>query len=54
MKQFFDITENWRQKFKFLENEKRFYGEVVNKKSKSLFLKGFQVPKIVSGLRMRL
>ena len=52
IKLFCYMTEKSRQKFKQLENEKSFRGEI--KKQFSSFLKGFQLPKIVSGLRVRL
>ena len=42
------MTKKLRQKVKYFENEKR------NKKHFSSFLKAFQLPKIVSDLRMRL
>ena len=41
------LTEKSRQKFKYLENEKLLRWQ---KKRFSSFLKGFQLPKIVSGL----
>ena len=44
------MTNQSTQKFKYLENEKSFERE---KKHFSLFLKGFQLPKIVSDLRVR-
>ena len=43
------MTKKSRQKLKNLENEKRW-----NKKHFSSFLKGFQLPKIVSDLRVHL
>ena len=49
---FFYMTKKSRQKFKCLEKEKSFQGEI-----KSIFLsflKGFQLPKIVSDLRLGL
>ena len=49
VKPFFYITKTTRQKFKYLENEKSFL-----EKHFSSFLKGFQVPKIVSDLRVHL
>ena len=46
------MTKKSRQKLKYLENEKSFWGEMKNnEKHFSSFLKGFQLPKIVSGLR---
>ena len=44
------MTNQSTQKFKYLENEKSFERE---KKHFSPFLKGFQLPKIVSDLRVR-
>ena len=41
-----------KQKFKYVENEKSFYGEI--KKHFSSFLKGFQLTKIVFDLRVHL
>ena len=50
IKLFLYMTKKSGQKFKYLENEKSFY----NKKHFSSFLKGFQVAKIASDLRVRL
>ena len=44
------MTKKSIQKLKYLENEKSFY----DKKKNSSYLKSFQLPKIVSGLRVRL
>ena len=44
MKPFFNVTGNSRQKFKYLENEKSFQD--------SLFVKAFQLPEVVSDLRV--
>ena len=44
------MTKQSTQKFKYLENEKSFERE---KKHFSPFLKAFQLPKIVSDLRVR-
>ena len=51
IKPFFYMTKTSRQKYKYLENEKSFYGE-----TKSIFhhLKGFQYSKIGHDLRVRL
>ena len=49
IKPFLYMTKKSIQKLKYLENEKSFY----DKKSNS-YLKSFQLPKIVSGLRVRL
>ena len=46
------MTKKSKQKFKYLENEKSFQGEI--KKHFSSFLKGFQMPKIDSDIRVRL
>ena len=43
MKLFFDTTENSRQKFKYLENKKRFY---CQKKAFFVILKGRSVAKM--------
>ena len=51
MKLFLYITKKSRQKVKYLENEKSFQGEIKNFSS---FSEGFQLPKIVSDLRVRL
>ena len=45
------MAKKSRQKFKYLENEKSFQGEI---QKHFLFLKGFQLPKTVSDLRVRL
>ena len=50
IKLFFYMAEKLRQKFKYLENKKRF----ENKKHFSSFLKHFQLSKIVSELRAHL
>ena len=42
-----------KQKFKYLENEKSFE-DAIKRKDFSAFLKGFQMPKIFSDLRVRL
>ena len=52
IKPFINITEHSRQKFKCLVNQKSFQGE--KKKDFSSFLKGFQLSKLVSDLRVRL
>ena len=44
------MTKNAKQKLKYLKNEKSF---PVEKKHFSSFLKDFQLPKIISGLRVR-
>ena len=46
------MTKTSKQNFKYLENKKSFQGEI--KKKKSSFLKDFQLPRIVSDLRVRL
>ena len=46
------MTKKSRQKLKYLENEKSFLGEI--KKHFSSFLNSFQLPKIISDLRVRL
>ena len=45
IKPILNMTKKSRQKLKYLENEKRYY---------SSFLKGFQLPKIVLDVRVRL
>ena len=50
IKPFLYMTKKSIQKLKYLENEKSFY----DKKKNSSYLKSFQLPKIVSGLRVRL
>ena len=52
IKPFFNITENSRQKFKYLENEKNFEDEI--KSISHHFLKDFQLLKTVSNLRVSL
>ena len=42
------MTKKSKQKLEYLKNEKSFYGEMKD------ILKGFQLPKIVSNLRVRL
>ena len=49
IKSFFYMTKLSRQKFEYLENEKSFSCEI---KSILSLLKGFQMPKIVSDLRV--
>ena len=49
IKPFFYMTKKSRQKFRYLENENIF---MRNKKHFSSFFKGFQLPKIVSDLRV--
>ena len=51
IKPFFLRNQRSRQKFKYLEKEKIFFW---NKKHFSLFLRGFQSPKIVLDLRVKL
>ena len=50
MKSFLYLTKKSRQKFNYLENKKSSLDEI---KHFSLFLKDFQLPKIVSDLRVR-
>ena len=52
IKSFFYITKKSTEKFKYLENKSSYYGKI--KKVFSFNLKGFQLPKIVSDLRVRL
>ena len=52
IKPFCYMTKKSRQKFKYLENEKSFLR--WNKKHFSSFLKGFQMTKILSDLRVHL
>ena len=51
IKPFCYAIKKWTQKFKYLENEKSFWGEI-----KSIFhhLKDFQLPKVISDLRVHL
>ena len=49
IKPFFYMNKKLKQKIKHLENEKSFLGEI-----NSSFLKGFQPPKMVPDLRVRL
>ena len=51
IKPFFYITKKSRQKFKYVENERAFRR---NKMHFSSFLRGSQLPKVVSDLRVRL
>ena len=51
IKPFLYMTKKSIQKLEYLENEKSFYDK---KKKNSSYLKSFQLPKIVSGLRVRL
>ena len=46
------MTKKSKQKFKSLQNEKSFWDEI--KKYFSSILKGFQLSKIISDLRVRL
>ena len=46
------MTKNSKQEFKYPENKKSFRGEI--KRNFLSFLKGFQLLKIVSDLRVRL
>ena len=50
IKLFFYLTKMSRQKFKYLEIEKSFLNEMIFLS----FSKGFQLPKIVSDLTVRL
>ena len=52
IKPFRYMTKKSRQKLKYLENEMSFWVEI--KKHFSSFLKGFQLPKVVSDLTVRL
>ena len=56
IKSFFYMIKKPRLKFKHFENEKNFKDEIKrrNKNHFSSFLQGFQLPKIVSDLRMHL
>ena len=49
IKSFLLMTKNSVQKFKYLENEKSFWSKI---KAFSSFLKGFQLLKVVSDLRV--
>ena len=51
IKPFFYITKKSRKKFKYVENERAFRR---NKMHFSSFLRGSQLPKVVSDLRVRL
>ena len=50
-KSFSYMTKKLEQKFKYLKNAKSLLGEI--RKHSSSLLKGFQLPEIVSGLRVR-
>ena len=52
IKPFFYMTKKLRQKSKYLEKEKSLL--IWNKKHFSSFLKGLQLPKIISNLRVHL
>ena len=52
MKPFFYMTKTSRHKLEYLENEKSFCCEI--KSNFSTFLKGFQLPKLVLDMRVRL